>query len=105
MRAGKLRHRVTIESPYQTRDNIGGTEQAWTNMASRWASIQPLQGRELWEAQAVDARITMRVRFRYLANVTPACRIKFGTRYLNIVSVLNRDERNIELECLCREDV
>jgi SPP1 family predicted phage head-tail adaptor len=49
------------------------------------------------------SEISHKIRIRYLASVTPKLRIKFGTRYFDIVSVINPDERNEYLEMMCRE--
>ena len=40
---------------------------------------------------------------RYLSTVTAGHRLKFGTRYLNVESVINTDERNRELQLQCKE--
>lgn len=108
MRAGKLRHRVTIQSPPSTRNEYGEEEQDsddWTTFARVWAAVIPLSGRELWNAQQVQGDVTHRVEIRYLQGINPKMRVKFGERFLNIASVMNLDERNVEMHLMCMERV
>jgi SPP1 family predicted phage head-tail adaptor len=49
--------------------------------------------------------ISHRIRIRYRSGVTPVCRILFKTRYFNIVSVINIDEKKEFLELICKEDI
>ncbi|KKM90813.1 hypothetical protein LCGC14_1234850 [marine sediment metagenome] len=105
MRAGKLRHRVTIEVLSSSQDAAGQETGAWSTFASRWASVQPLTGKELFSARQFHADITHRVRMWYLSGVVPKMRIAFDSRLFNIIYVRNADERNKELEILCVEEV
>ena len=70
-----------------------------------WADIEPLRGKELFEAQAVDARLTTKVTMRYVGGLSAPQRLVYGTRVLNIVSVLDLYERHITTVALCTEDV
>jgi SPP1 family predicted phage head-tail adaptor len=65
--------------------------------------VEPLQGRELWTAKQVVAEVTHRIRFRHLSGVVPTQRVVFGSRTFEILSVINPEERNRELELLCKE--
>ena len=42
---------------------------------------------------------------RYLPGLSPRMRLRDGNRLLNILRVINKDERNVEHELLCREVV
>ncbi len=105
MNIGKLRHRVTIQQQAQTRDEYGGVVTTWQTFADRWAAIEPLSGRELFAAQQLANTVSIRVRLRYLAGVTPAMRVLYGTRTFSIQAVINVEERNEELQLLCEEVV
>lgn len=105
MNIGKLRHRITIQQQLQTRDEHGGVVTAWQAFATRWAALEPLSGRELFEAQQLANKVGLRVRLRYLSEVTPAMRVLYGTRVFNIQAVINVEERNEELQLLCEEVV
>lgn len=103
--AGKLRHRLTVEEFTETPRADGGIDEAWADVGSRWASIEPLSGREFMEAQQLNGDVSHRVRLRWYDGLTPQHRLKFGTRVFNIVSVLNTQERNIVTEVMCKEVV
>lgn len=103
MRAGKLRHRVTVERPQEAAGAYGEAQVSWEPMATVWASVEPVSGREFFAAAQVQTDITHRVRMRYLAGVTPKHRIRFGERLLDVRLVRNIEERNAELELLCVE--
>ena len=101
--AGKLRHRLSIQEPAKTRAGDGTVSESWLTLAVVWASVAPIRGRELIEAQRFESQVTHRVRMRYYAGLTAQHRLLFGTRVLNIESVLNKEERNVEMELMCRE--
>ena len=58
MEAGNLRHKITLQRPAggDLSDPNGATE--WEDYATTNASVLPLRGRELWEAQAPKAPLT-----------------------------------------------
>jgi len=65
MRAGRMNRRVQVQAPTVVDDGNGGTYLTYAVVATRWASVEPMAGRELYEAQQVDARATVRIRMRY----------------------------------------
>lgn len=107
MDSGKLRHKVSLQSLVEGSPNLkpsGEPDAVWTDVLTNVsASIEPLRGRELFAAQEHHSEVTTRIRIRYRDGVTAAQRVKFGTRVLNILAVLNREERDIELELMCSE--
>lgn len=103
MRSGRLRHRVTIQRREITRNAFGEGVDGWGNFAVVWASVEPLQGREFFDAQHVTAEVTLRVRMRYRTDITPEMRLTHRGKILVIQAVLNPEERNRELELLCSE--
>lgn len=103
MRAGELRYFITIQQRSVTRDDFGAESATWSTFSSVWAKVSPLSGREMEHAQAIHSDTTHQVTIRYLAGVTPEMRIQHDSRTLEILSVRNIDERNIQLGLLCRE--
>jgi len=113
MRAGRLRHRVALQTPVDAQNARGEVERTYPVVAVVHASVEPLSGRELLEAQQIESRVTCRVRLRYTAGLTSHSRVLLlgpegdpdhPTRTLNVLSVIDREQRHIELELLC-EDV
>jgi SPP1 family predicted phage head-tail adaptor len=105
MRAGRLRHRVSIQAPSETLDDFGEADLSWATDSTVWASIEPISGNERFSSDQVTAELTHRVFIRYLTGLTPRKRLLFGSRVFQIQSILNKDEKNEQLELLCREDV
>jgi SPP1 family predicted phage head-tail adaptor len=105
MMAGALRHRVAIEQVAATGDGYGGRTESWTVLATVWAAVEPLSGREYFQAQQAQAKVTHKVTMRYRSGVTPGMRVKHGSRYFGIVSVLDTGEKNRELVLMCEEAV
>ena len=105
LEAGALRHRITLQSATDTPDGGGGFTTVWTDVATVWAAIEPLKGREQLHAAQLETPVTHRVTLRYRAGVTPKMRVKFGTRVFNIRAVIDAEERHRTLELMCEEGV
>ena len=103
MEAGKLRHKIEIQSPLETRDTNGEVSTVWIATGIVWASVEPLSGRELWLAQQIQSEVSVRIRLRYLRGITTGHRVNFGGRLFDIKAAINAAERNEELELLCTE--
>ena len=113
MRAGDLRRKVTIESRGSAVDSWGQQSTSWsTLLADVPAAIEPLSGRELEMARAINAEITSRVVLRFHPQlVNPAAiaalRVVYAangvTRLFNVQSARNLVERNRTLELLVSE--
>lgn len=102
---GRLRHRVTIQTPSITRDASGGEVVVWVDSAVRRAEIKPLSGREQLLAQQVNAQLTHDVTMRYDSLLAPTARLLFGARVLYIPGVMNEEERNRYVTMRCEEVV
>ncbi len=108
MEAGKLRHPISIQQDAgNTKDAAGHRIANWTEISGGavWASVEPLTGRELYMAMQVQAQVTHKIKIRYVSGVTPKMRVVYGSRNFNIESVLNIEERNIEMHLMCKENV
>lgn len=101
----QMRDRVTIQSRTQTRDTRGGTVDTWAEVAEVWARVEPLSGREFWQAQQAQAQTTHKVTIRYYDGLTSTHRLLYGSRVLNIDSVIDVESRKREHQLLCKEEV
>jgi SPP1 family predicted phage head-tail adaptor len=102
MRSGRLRHRVTIQRPSVSTNARGQKTTAYDTLATVWAEVKPLMGRELERAQQIHAETRIRVRMR-ATDVTPRDRLIHDDRVLEILSVIDPLERGAELVIDCRE--
>jgi SPP1 family predicted phage head-tail adaptor len=105
VKIGKLRHRITVEETTETQEADGSVIENWSAFATAQGSIEPISGREYFAAQTTQAEVTHRISLRYLTGVTPKMRVKYGSRIFDILSVINVDERNRELQLMCRESI
>jgi len=107
MRAGELRHRVTIQEKSVTRNSYGEEVITWGDVATVWAAVEPLargpRGREFIEAQRAGAEITTLIRMRYRSGIAPEMRVVYGSHTYDIKSVVHVEERQRELHLMCRE--
>lgn len=96
MRAGLLRHRVTIQTAVETVPD-GGTGQpvkSWEDDFTVYCSIEPLTGKELLTAAQVAARVSHKVIMRG-RELPPTARLVFKGRVFHVESSLNQFERGI----------
>lgn len=104
MRIGDLRHRVTIQEYSEIVDEyntpVGGE---WQEVCTVWAAVEPIQGREYILLHNTQSELTTRIRIRYRSGIKPAMRVKYGDRIFDIQSVIDPEERHIELQLMCRE--
>lgn len=108
MRAGQLRHLLTIQQRQAGSPNkrpSGAPDESWTTFGTSYGAIEPLKGREFIEAQAVQARVDVRIRMRYLAGVTAAMRVSHNGVIYSIEAVINPELRNRELHLMCSQGV
>lgn len=105
MRAGQLRHTISIQEQTDTADGMGGFTTAWADSYKCKAAIWPLSARESLDAMKLELVVTHKIRIRYRSGITAKNRILFGSRTFNIVSIINNDERNISLDIMATEDI
>jgi SPP1 family predicted phage head-tail adaptor len=106
MRAGLLRHRITLQRATTTRDEAGQTIKAWADYATEWAEHEPLRGRELILAQAEQAETTDRFRLRYRNDVLASDRVVHeGVVYEITAPPINWRGRKMLLELMCTSGV
>lgn len=103
MRTGKLRHRLTIQEPTETKNAYGELITSWSTYETVWGSVEPLRGRELWAAREKEARIDVRIRIRYLADITAKMRIIFGSHIYQIESIIDVELLHNEMQLMCYE--
>lgn len=114
MRAGNLRHRITIQLKTETADGTGGFIETWPekDWVEVWASVIPLRGVELIEAMKLEGNVRHKIEMRYRRQlysiIAPSPIVKRlywekRDRYFNIISVINVRELNRKLEIMAEE--
>lgn len=112
MSSGNFNRRVTVEKLKNNpiTDEHGEVDQtnsdSWEIHATRWAEIQTKGGREFWKVDKVNAEVShlIRVPFdRLTVRIDSQMRMRIGNRTINIVSVVDVDERHEVIEMQCKE--
>ena len=106
--AGRLNRRISLQRLISAQDSYGGPVESWVDIATVWASIEPLSGRELETAQRMASEVTHQVLLRHqpIFNDTrevAAMRVLYGKRIFNIHAALNPDEQNAVTMLLASE--
>jgi SPP1 family predicted phage head-tail adaptor len=104
--AGPLRHRVEIMMVNETRDASGGASSVLSFVARRWASVQPLSGKERLSAGTVRTENIYRVLMRGDAvtrALTAANVIQANGKALDIETISSRHDMGHDIELVCTE--
>jgi SPP1 family predicted phage head-tail adaptor len=101
MRAGKLRHRVTIQQRSTDRDPEGQPIVAWTDYAVLWADVRFLNGRQFVASSAEANSATASIRIRFRADIAAPMRVVWGSFTFDILAVLPDAEalEHVDLAC------
>jgi len=84
---------------------MGGFFQSWSTVATVWAALWPVSANEQIRAASPTMTLTHRIRIRYYSGIGPDWRVKFGARFFAIESIVNHEERGVQMDLLCREVV
>ena len=108
MKAGLMRHRVTIQQPTLLPDGMGGGTYTWSNVATVWANVtttNPASSLNIEEQTSDQFRSVQYyiVVMRYRGNLQTNMRLIYRGRVLQILSIVDINERQWELRLYCRE--
>jgi len=103
MRASDRRHRITIEERTEVADTAGGFTTTWSTKYYCRAAIWPIASNERIEAHRLEHTTTHRIRILYRSDIDSSMRVKYGSRYFRIDSIINPDERGKLLDILATE--
>lgn len=109
MKAGRLRHQITIQKSEVIRDDFGSVTTRWVDIATVSAEVRAISGRELMASGMIMSEATIRIWLRYRADITTSHRIVYhklntiGDKF-GIVAVVP-DAKHTLLELLCKGGV
>lgn len=105
MRAGLLRHVITIEQVTETQDDSGSVVETWATFKKVHSTYEPQSGTESFKEDQQQAFETVKFRIRYLAGITPKMRVSFDGRLFDILSAIDLHGMKKETHLMCREAV
>lgn len=110
MQVPRLRHWVTFEAPLEVLDSDGATVQDWVDAFQvnprMPCEVTALSGGELIAAQAVQSKVSTRLRTRYRPGFNASMRGRLGLTIFNIEAVIpDPDSRIRYVTLLCSSGV
>lgn len=103
MRIGDLNKMVEIQAPTKVPDGMGGFVNSYSTLCTVFCAIWPTSATEIIAANAISMVVTHRLRMRYRSGLKASYRIKYGTKFFNIVSIVNPNMANNMLDIMCKE--
>jgi SPP1 family predicted phage head-tail adaptor len=103
MDAGILNRRIIIQQPSAAQDAYGQPVAGYTTLATVWAAVEPLSGRQLFAAKQAQSEVSVQVTIRYLATVTTAMQVVYGTHIYGIDAIIDYESRHESMVLLCKE--
>jgi len=103
VRIGDLNKRVEIQAPTKVSDGMGGFVTGYSTLATVFCAVWPVSAADTIVANATTMVVTHRLRIRYRSVLKTSYRIKFGTRYFSIVSIIDPNTDHKFLDLLVKE--
>lgn len=102
MNTGRLDQRVTIERVTLVQSDTGSISEEWAPVATVWAAVEPLNGREFFAASTTLAEVTTRIRLRYRPALSVVDRLDHEGMLYDITSIINPRSGDRELVLMCK---
>ena len=105
IRSGDLIHTAVFKRLSGTVDGAGQPVQTGTDLATVRCSVEPLNGKEYFEASGENSTVDTRVMCCWqsaLADLTPADWLEVSGQRYDIQSVINPRMQNRELVIMCK---
>ncbi len=105
MQISKLRHRVALQRYVETQDpNTGAIIKGWVDVATFYASVEGVSGREFLSSRSEQAATTWRITIRYRNDIMEADRLLLGNKTFDIQAILP-DNKRTRVTLMCESGV
>lgn len=101
---GRLRQRVTILRNVEADNGQGGYASTWEPVATVWAEVVGLTGREVVMERTLQGITTYRIRIPWRADLKQSDQLRYGEHVLNIRSIADPDARRTELMIMADDE-
>lgn len=103
--AGDLDQRVQLQrrDTTQARDELGTLPDQWLTVATVWAKVEPLRGREYFAAGQMQSATDVRVSIRWRADASTEWRVVHRGKAMGIAAAIDIESRREYLELMCVE--
>lgn len=105
MKAGTLRHRLTLERKATWTDAMGARHSDWKVTAQHWGRVRALSNREVegGAAPGISTETDYEATLRWPVELAPGDRLRFRGTILDVLSIVDAQERRRSVTVLCRE--
>jgi SPP1 family predicted phage head-tail adaptor len=107
LRGGEMRHSITIQRYTSSQDSLGALVLTWGTLITARAMVETVgyTGRLETTPQQDLATVVYRIRIRYRTDATPAPkdRVIYGSKTLNLDSIVDPTGRRREYVLMCTE--
>ena len=105
MQAGKLRHRIQLQSMTTVDDTVGYPVETWGTYATIWAEVRMVTAGagETFSSGAAQRQAisSYNVRIRHRDGMSPLHRVIYDSETLRILDIQDRSGRTRELMLIC----
>jgi SPP1 family predicted phage head-tail adaptor len=107
VKAGTLRHRLRLQSATKASDGMGGYTTTHSTDCTIWGAVWPQKGTEYVQHMLTQGEVIIKIRIRYRSGVVIGKRFQTvaDSAIYNIKSVINWENRNVYLDCVCVQEV
>ena len=99
----RLNKRITFVKCTEHKNELEQSIQGYLDVKTVWASLEPVSGKEFYNANKTENQTAYTVYVRYTKDITPDMLIKYKKRKFYISAVLNVMEKNEILKIMCYE--
>lgn len=104
MRAGRLNKKINIEALTTVVSSDGGTRQDWQVVSEGiWAAIEPLRGKEWFDAGGTHSEVDHRIRIRHKQGIKSSMRVVHKNRIFDVQYAIDIKSDGRELHLMCKE--
>jgi SPP1 family predicted phage head-tail adaptor len=101
---GALRTELSLQQAELTPDGMGGHTEAWQEIATVFARIEPVSAGARFGAGQTLEEVTHRITLRHRADLGSGMRFVRGSRVFEILTAHDPDETRRYLICRTREE-
>jgi SPP1 family predicted phage head-tail adaptor len=105
MDSGILRYWATYQTPVRSEDTYGDVVATHIDAFSIYISLDPIRANEVIKNRSEQMNATHKIRCRYSSLINSSGRFVYQGRSFDIFSVINPNNKNVELEILVNEVV
>jgi SPP1 family predicted phage head-tail adaptor len=103
IRAGRLKHRVIIQSPVVAKGAAGGEVITWVHFRTVYAGVEPRTAKQIFTSAQLVSEISHVVIIRFIPGLSVKQRILYGTRIFEIKNTIDVEEKHERIEIHCKE--